>query len=271
MKSKRYVDMHLHTTFSDGSSLPEQVVKDAALLGLQVVAITDHDNTLGYMEGKRTAEEWNIELISGVEITQSKYHILAYGFDVENERLQELMSLSKERQEKVMEARIKKLQKAGIPITADLVKRLFSHPRIGSYNTIMAMMTDPVCRPYIGSLSAREINECFFGPNGIAPKVEKEYLPLAYVIETIHNARGKAIIAHPFKQERDAKHLDKLVEAGIDGLEIQPNYGDKNNIFKEYALEKGLIITYGSDYHGAISSSRPMLIKGENRVLPFWQ
>ena len=61
------------------------------------------------------------------------------------------------------------------------------------------------------------------------------------------------------------------MEAGIDGLEIQPNYGDKNNIFKEYALEKGLIITYGSDYHGAISSSRPMLIKGENRVLPFWQ
>ena len=73
-------------------------------------------------------------------------------------------------------------------------------------------------------------------------------------------------MAHPFKQLGKARQLKEFVEIGIDGIEVQPNYGDRNNQFREFAEERGLLITYGSDYHGARFIHRPLLHRNGNGI-----
>ena len=86
-------------------------------------------------------------------------------------------------------------------------------------------------------------------------------------IDTIHAAGGIAIVAHPFKQVKDfEKEMASLVRKGIDGLEIQPNYGTKNDPFRAYAEKHGLMMTYGSDFHGA-GYDRPLLGRGKQNAL----
>ena len=91
----------------------------------------------------------------------------------------------------------------------------------------------------------------------------KRQIPPEKAIEAIHEAGGIAVLAHPFKDIDDVSEIETLREMGLDGLEIQPNFNSRNDWVKTYAKKNDMLVTYGSDYHGA-GFFRPLLEKGDN-------
>jgi len=266
-----YVDFHLHTIYSDGSCPAQQIVRDASEIGIDVIAITDHDNVKGYFDALKEAKNWGIEVIAGVEISTQNYHILGLGLDPKNLLLNETLAYSRDIQAQIVKQRVQKLQNSGVPITFEKLLNFFPDARLGKGNLVTAMIRDSECREVIGNLGARGVYEKYFLKGGIARGVEpvSEVTPKE-AIDAIHNAGGLAFIAHPFKDIQNIRELEELVKLGIDGLEIQPNYGDENIAYRQFAKEKGLLITYGSDYHGARLRDRPLLKRGENNIERFW-
>lgn len=256
MENGKYVDLHSHTIYSDGSDTPETLLRAVALKGTDVFALTDHDTMAGYIEAKKEADKWGVRLISGVEVSTSKYHILGLNVNPDDEGFQKFLLYSQEIQKDVCRKRIEKIATSGVPITLDKLLKTFPKSRVGKYNILMTMLLDEECRDYLAERHSGKSPDEIFGfylrSNGIAGKVNKdEVIHSAEAIEQIHLAGGIAIIAHPFKEVTDIENeLGKLRRKGIDGLEIQPNYGEKNIPFLEYADKNGMKITYGSDFHG---------------------
>jgi len=267
-----YADLHLHTIYSDGTSLPKQIVVDCATIGLNMIAITDHDITKGYREAKEEAQKWGLRVLTGVEISTTKYHILGYDFDIENKILQELLEYSRMCQEDTTRKRVEKLIATGIPITFEKVRGYFPESRLGKLNIFMTLLKDKECREYHNNRDPEELLKLYLKKGGLAYEVEdKKEVETIEAIQAIHAAGGVAIVAHPFKEAKNIEKLEKLVRKGIDGLEVQPSFGKRNNTFKEYAEKKGMIVTYGSDYHGPRMLERPLLRRAENVVDKFWR
>ena len=88
MKTKKYIDLHMHTRYSDGELTPKNLVSCMSARGMDIIAIADHDNYRAYFDAKTTAEKYGITLIPAAEITTPDYHLLALGFDPENKKFQ---------------------------------------------------------------------------------------------------------------------------------------------------------------------------------------
>lgn len=262
--TKKFVDWHTHTRFSDGLDDPRLVVKNSKLLGIESLAITDHDTLAGYREARTCADSWGIQLIPGVEVTTEVYHILGLNIDTSNWSFNEFLEKVTGLQNKVCQQRIKMLQKNGFNINWEYVRAIFPHleQRLGKYNIFIAMLGDAGCRNLMRKKGFSTDNSSFnnlLGKDGIAGNIEKKYFVTSReAIDEIHKAGGMAIVAHPFKEAHTPKDLDILVGEGIDGLEIQPNYNVRNEEYEKYARQKRLLVTYGSDYHGS-SFARPLL------------
>lgn len=268
----KYCDLHLHSVFSDGSCQPEQLVRDTALMGMEVIAITDHDHTEGYYRATVEAERWGIEVLTGVEISTTDYHILGYNFDIEDNNLQELLEYSRQLQEKIARKKIDRVRETGVPISIEKVKRHSPGARLGEGNIMVAMKKDRECRDYINSISEDEIFERYFNKGGIAKDVgPNTYVSVDDAIESINSAGGIAGIAHPFKDVENYAALKGLFSSGIQFLEIQPNYKFKNRLYELFAEEKKCLVTFGSDYHGPSMQNRPLLKKDKNLVEEFWR
>jgi len=269
-----YVDLHTHTTYSDGSNSPAQNIVDMAMIGMQYIAITDHDTIAGFEEARAEAKKWGVSVISGVEITTEKYHILGYDFDVKDKRLGMLLTELRKSQEKSTRDKVEILRALGVPITFEKIKIFYPHSRLGKVNLLVSMITDPECREYHKDAGMQELSDLYFSKRHGAPLSlmnGENALSSADAISAIYEAGGISILAHPFKDVKKMSELDQLVAEGITGLEIQPNYSDRNIPFKEYAERNRLLITYGSDYHGARKRSRPLLSRGENILSCFWK
>lgn len=269
-ENERYVDLHMHTFYSDGTDDPKSLVRASKLKGIEVMAITDHDILSGYFDALEEAKRWNIKLIPGVEISTDKYHILGLNVDPYDKVFEEFLEKVRHLQKDNSAKRIKILQKHGVPISLDKLERTFPKSRLGKYNVLMAMVQDPGCTDYFAKahpgLSPDELFRIYLKNGGIAAKVpDKIEVDSKEAIEAIHKARGVAIIAHPFKNVDFMEELDKLRSYGLDGLEIQPNYGGRNDEFREYAVEHDLLLSYGSDFHGP-SINRTLLGRGENLI-----
>ncbi len=267
MEDKKYIDFHSHTKFSDGVDDPKTLVRSMKLRGIDVMAITDHDNLLGYFQAVDEAKKWNIELIPGTEVSTTLFHILGLNVDPYNEDFNNFLAKIRDLQAKTSEKRIHLLQNYGFPISMEKLTSAFPESRLGKYNVFMKMLTDPECyeimEKELPDSTVDQKYERYFGKNGVANDIKRKEAHAKEAIAQIHNAGGIAIVAHPFKQVKHAKDLDALVKYGLDGIEIQPFYGDKNIQFREYAKEKNLLTTFGSDYHGA-AFFRPLMGRGEN-------
>lgn len=259
----------MHTNYSDGTDSPETLVRNAKFRGMDVIAITDHDITSGYLDALEEAEKWNLKIIPGVEVTCGKYHILGLDFNIWDTEFQRLLARSRRIQKSNCQKRIDILSGKGIPISMEKLEDYFPKSRLGKYNLVSTLFSDPECIEYIERvngkrMTSREIFEHYLGKKGIAGKISyQKNISEKQAIETIHAAGGIAIVAHPFKEASQVKELDELLKIGLDGLEIQPNYREKNNPFRDYAVKNNLLVTYGSDYHG-VAFSRPILTRGEN-------
>jgi len=290
---QKYVDFHMHTYYSDGIDSPANLVRTAAMAGLDYMAISDHDNSKSYEEAKIEADKWKIGLVSGAEVSTNRFHILGLGFDVRETRsfsehpenpsqtqsfldikntgFQEFLKHSRGLQRDNCARRIDVLKQQGVPISIEKVEAFCPDSRLGKYNIVMTMLVDEECRNYFKKVHGRYLNHTEIFDNYLARETEAGKLRSVNVspeeaIKAIHKANGIAILAHPFEDIRDPKdmgELDRLVSLGIDGLEIQLNFNGRNEPFKKYALEHNLLISYGSDYHGA-SFGRAFSSRGEN-------
>jgi predicted metal-dependent phosphoesterase TrpH len=252
------VDLHLHTTASDGVYTPAKVVAMAARRGLRVIAITDHDSTEGLDEALAAAQKWEIELIPGVELStdvpEGEVHILGYFVDRQDEELQDI--LTKIRGSRLERARkmADKLAALGVPISFEGVLKLAGKGSVGRPHVAKAL----VRAGHV--VTVREAFDRYIGRNGPA-YVERYRLTPVEAVELIRRARGLPVLAHPLVPDdngalRDLPPLEsflpELCTAGLVGLEAYytgyPPMVTQNLI--GIAAKYGLIVTGGSDFHG---------------------
>ncbi len=246
--SERGVDLHLHTTYSDGYCSPKAVIDRVAKIGLQAVAITDHDEISGIREAVEYGRSRGIEVLSGVELSVicrgKDVHMLAYCFDPEHPEL--LRELSVFRDSRLGRARaiVDKLDKLGMPISFEAVMRKAGHGSVGRPHIANVLLEDGFV------YSFHEAFDKYIG-NDKPAHVEKYQLDLFDALKLVQAAGGVCVVAHPAIQLSE-QDLHDLIAAGVHGVEVvHPKHTPEEvEHYRELVQTNGLIATGGSDFHG---------------------
>lgn len=247
------LDLHLHTTHSDGSCTPTEVVGLAHQAKVTALAITDHDITSGIPEAIAAGEQYGIEIIPGVEISSimgsSELHILGYFLDWQgsllNERFKSLRDSRHRRNPQIVD----RLQSLGIDITYDEVRALAGSDSVGRPHIARALMDKGVVT------SAKEAFDRFLG-EGKSAYVPRELPSPAEAIHWIKAARGLAVLAHPTWVKLTDQTLAELVRQlkaeGLDGVEVyySTHAARQTREYLSLAQQLDLLVTGGSDFHG---------------------
>lgn len=250
----RAVDLHVHSTASDGTYTPAELVQLAVSAGLSAFALTDHDTIAGISEAKLAATDCNCEVISGVELSCDyngrEVHMVGLFIDETDPALQaELASFNERRIERNKEM-VRRLQAEGLAITyegllADNHDRVITRGNIAKYLVDHQLVRD---NPTVFSRYLGDDCRCF---------VPREKISPGQAIRIIHAAGGLAILAHPLLYHMNLEQLRDFLALlktdGLDGMEaiystFQP--GDERNM-KRIAGELDLLISGGSDFHGS--------------------
>ncbi|MBP2071668.1 PHP domain-containing protein [Thermoanaerobacterium butyriciformans] len=243
-------DLHIHTTKSDGTCKPKEVVQMAKNANLSAIAITDHDTLDGIDEAKEASELYGIEIIPGIELNsyddRQDIHILGYFIDYKNNDL--LEKLKDIRKSRINRAKliISKLNEIGINITYDDVlshtKESFSF--IGRPHIAKAIVEAGYAK------SVKEAFDKYIGED--KPAYVKRYRLHPFdSIKMIINAGGIPVLAHPGLLI-DKEIIKHLITNGLKGIEVYHSKHSRadTEFFKNFALENNLLITGGSDFHG---------------------
>ena len=250
----KFIDLHIHTTHSDGLLTPVEIINKASQTGLSAIAITDHDSISAYSEGLPEAQRLGIELISGVELSceaeGKDIHVLAYLFDSQNEVFKKFLEKMRfHRKERIFKI-ADKLKYIGIDFCADSMLDEIQGAAPGRLHVARKMLKD-------GSIkSIPEAFHCYIGENCPA-YVKKFKFQVHECIELVHSIGAIAVIAHPGVYKMD--HLiESFVEHGLDGIEVLHSEHKKSQIKKytKIAEKNNLLITGGSDYHGLPNDGR---------------
>ncbi|MFW6000735.1 MAG: PHP domain-containing protein [Halanaerobium sp.] len=261
---RKKIDLHMHTTASDGTSSPEELLKTCSDLGLETIAVTDHDNTTAVEAVKKEAKKYNIEVVSGIEIStyrgEAEYHILGYFIDIENESLLGLTeAILQSRIDRTHEM-VNKLTEMGYPLEFSDVKKFASGVSLGRPHIARALME----KGYVNSINDAFTDE-FIGGGGRAYVEKKKVLPVE-AITVILKAGGVPVIAHPYLinhgKPLDKKEIARLKDNGLKGVEVYQTKHNKKTTekYKKIAEELDLLITGGSDYHG---DNSPGILPGD--------
>ena len=250
------IDLHTHSTASDGTYTPFELVRLAKNIGLKAIALTDHDTTGGLNEALSTAQELNMEVIPGCELSveyNGLMHILGLWIKSEapalNKSLQELRSKRNDRNEIIVE----KLRAQGIEINYDEIKALAGDAAIGRPHICRVLMNK-------GAVSSiQEAFEKYLGPGGKA-YVPKEKFNPEKAISILKNEQATVILAHPFSlkfnEDELRGELIRLKEMGLDGVEVfYPEHTkEQTSLYSSLCAELDLLPSGGSDFHGSIKS-----------------
>ncbi len=248
-----FVDLHTHSTASDGILPPERVVEAAAKCGLEAIALTDHDTIGGVVKAREAGQRLGIRVIAAVELSaflgDDEVHLLALHLsrlDRLEERLTELRSLRYSRGQKIVE----KLNALGIPITFDEVLHQSAGGAVGRPHVARALIARGVVHDFRDAFSR------YLGSSGAA-FVAKDRLSLEDAISIAHEAGGLAIWAHPGDACR-RERLERLIAAGLDGVEIRHPGHSREDITRIQALCDffDLVPSGGSDWHGGEEGPR---------------
>ncbi|MCX5721121.1 MAG: PHP domain-containing protein [Nitrospirae bacterium] len=247
------IDLHLHTTHSDGSFSASEVVRLAHQAKVTTLAITDHDIVSGIPEAIATGAELGIEIIPGVEISsrvgENELHMLGYFLNWQDPELSQRLATLRESRHSRNPQIIERLRALGLDVTYDEVKALAG--------------TDAVGRPHIARLlmeknyvtSAKDAFDRYLA-NGRPAYVARELPPPADAIAWIKAAGGVAVLAHPTWATSVGEELEPLLAtlkaAGLGGIEVHYSTHTKRQTAKYLGLAKklDLLITGGSDFHG---------------------
>lgn len=247
------IDLHLHSTASDGTLTPSQVVMLAKQSGLTAVALTDHDTVAGLDVAFKICQEQQINFVPGIELSTKRQghnlHILGYFINWREQKLSRiLVDLKKSRQERAAKI-VAKLNTLGISLSLAEVKAISGKSAIGRPHIALALVQKKL---------VKDVKTAFelYLANGKPAHVEKKVLEEAKVIKLIHELKGLAVLAHPGLIKVTPKELTKIVAAlvnnGLDGLEVyHPEHSFEQQIFLQELAERfQLVITGGSDCHG---------------------
>ena len=249
------IDLHTHTTASDGSYSPTELVQLAKQSQLEAIAITDHDTVAGLAEAQQAARTAQLELVSGVELAcESKIgtlHLLGYFIDRGNQVLKDLLSQMVASRQQRNPQIIAKLNELGFQITMEQVQAQASSPIVSRLHIAMAMVQNN----YVRNLD--EAFGRFLGDDGPAYVKRVEPSP-AQAVNIIHTAGGLAVVAHPVhlraasEQELTAR-LKQLADLGLDGVEVwYPEHSTEMTAqLWRFCRQSGLAAVGGSDFHGA--------------------
>ncbi len=259
MDEKRW-DLHMHSTCSDGTYEPEKLIDEAKRIGLTGISITDHDTVLAYTPKLfNYAKENGIELITGVEFStmdqERPVHILGYHFDINDSGLKGLCEAHKERRRLRNLAILKALKKYNVHIEEE---------------ELLALGTKTIGRPHIARLMidrgvVSTIQEAFDHWLGDGKKcyVQGKKFSQKEAIEVIHQAKGKAVLAHPILLKKKAIIKTLLENNSFDGMECY--YAafsqEQNEQIVKIAEKFNLVMTGGSDFHG---EAKPYLKVGSS-------
>ncbi|WP_321371981.1 PHP domain-containing protein [uncultured Desulfuromusa sp.] len=251
----RYVDLHLHSTCSDGYYSPEEVVALAAKAGLLAIALADHDNIDGVDAAIRAGNEVGVEVIAAVELSSqwleyTDMHLLGYGFDFQDPYLIRALSEFQEfraiRNRQIVErVNLKLIDEQRQPLDPDAVRKL-AGGTIGRPHIALALRQ----AGYVSS------NDQAFERYLVPCNVPKRYFPADDAIKLIHGSGGIVVLAHPPYVTRDRRKLEalvgELVGLGLDGIEVYNNGSGLEDTDWLIKLARGhdLIVTGGSDFHG---------------------
>ncbi len=255
-------DLHTHSTASDGSIRPVEIIRAAARLGVGAIALTDHDTVSGLASAAaEAANHPGLVFVPGIELSGLRHgpgilHILGLGIDPANAKIatvcQRLRAARDKRNPKIIDG----LMAAGIEITYDDVLADIPAPDDGSAPVVARLH---IANTLIRMGHARTISDAFdrlIGATGLA-YIEKDYTPAAEIIAAIHDAGGIASLAHPALLQTDNLAQLRLLlkeyrSAGLDAVECyhSSHSPQQTRYFLDLAHELHLEITGGSDYHG---------------------
>ncbi len=247
------VDLHVHTTHSDGSSTPAEVVRLARQAGVTALAITDHDIATGLAEATATGLQYGIEVIPGIEISSmygnSELHMLGYFLDHRQTELNERLAVLRQSRHRRNPQIIERLQAMGIEITYEEVRALAGTDSVGRPHIARVLMEKGVVA------TAKEAFDQFLAEG--RPAYVPRLLPSpAEAIQWIKAAKGLAVLAHPTWIKTVEGTLSDLVRQlkadGLDGVEVHYSTHTARQTREYLGLAKqlGLLVTGGSDFHG---------------------
>ncbi len=245
-----YVDLHLHTTASDGVLTPAQLVTVGGQRKMKIMAVTDHDTTNGLAEAFSTAETFpGLNIIPGIELSTdipgNEVHILGYFIDYSNAEFQAKLAEFREARVGRGKRMVEKLQEMGMNISWERVQEL-AQGAVGRPHVAQALLE----AGYISEI--KEAFEKYIGRNGPA-YAERYKMRPGEAVEFIKSYGGVAVMAHPFDVMANLQPiLDELQGAGLVGIEVHYQ-GYAPDLVAELASiadRRGLIPCGGSDYHG---------------------
>lgn len=264
------LDLHIHSTFSDGTMSPAELVALAGKKGLSAISLTDHDTLEGFEPAAKAAVGLALEVISGLEISVihggASLHILGYAMDTADPALNDALGRLQAGREKRNAAILERLAEKGIVVSPEDLRRISRSGQTG--------------RPHIARLmlekgavwSMQEAFEKYLG-RGACAYVSRTLLPAEEAIRLIRGAGGIVVLAHPLQVDQTLESLPALlrdlVPLGLDGLEgYYPTHSAKiRRKLADTAKKFGLLLTGGSDFHGDIKPGTT-LAGGKNVYVP---
>jgi predicted metal-dependent phosphoesterase TrpH len=252
------VDLHIHSTASDGKYKPEDIIAKAAGLGLKIIALADHDSVAGIEPALKAAKAFpDLMLIPAVEIStdlpDGEAHILGYFIDYKDPDFAK--SLEKFRDSRTGRGKkmVEKLNALGIKVDWARVQAIAGDGAIGRPHVAQAMMEKGYVKTF------EEAFDKYIGHGGPA-YVEREKMTPEEAVKLIIKAKGIPVLAHPFTVKDPEAMIQSLKQVGLMGVEVyyKDNTPTATQLTLKLAQKYGLVATGGTDYHG-ISDTEVML------------
>jgi 3',5'-nucleoside bisphosphate phosphatase len=268
------IDLHAHTTASDGSLTPTELVALAKETGLSALGVTDHDTVDGLAEATAAAREAGLTLVPGVELSvdypHGQFHLLGYFVDFTHppllERLQYLRDYRSRRNEKMVEL----MQQAGLPITMADLEREAGGDVIGRPHMALAMVRKGIVS------STQEAFDRYLA-DGRPYHLPKVRLQPPEAIELLHGAGAVTVLAHPKYLKIDdptmlRAELARFKEMGLDGIEVfYSQYTEAETVlYQQLARDLGFVVSGGSDFHGASKPTVKLGVVYQGTGVPDW-
>ncbi len=243
------IDLHSHTTASDGQHTPDELLALAAAAGVTVLAVTDHDTVAGLEAAEAAARARGVELVPGIELSAfvlgREVHILGHFLRREDPDIAQFSDRLRLERERRMEQMVEKMRKLGYPVRMEEVQALAGGAHLGRPHLARVLVERGWC------VDTKEAFDRFLG-NGRPAWVDRYRLEGADAIQLIRNAGGTATLAHPGTSKMNRPEIQMLAKAGLTGLEV--DHSDHNPSVREkylaLAREFDLVPTAGSDFHG---------------------